>query len=627
MNSYTFDMHYDNASQRSPQSQRGNSLNRQPSRSQFEGYAHLPSSLYTQEDHTQPGRFDHGNFGNMRNATIGGYGGNGYDMGGSSWNGNAFGANGSLNGLGGGSSMRKPNSRGRTGIPNAWMDQQHPPQPPMNPFMGGLGGLAPPQMRSDIMGSESDEELIPTAIVIKNIPFAVKKEQLVQIMTDMGLPLPYAFNYHFDNGVFRGLAFANFTNADETAAVIESMNHFELNGRKLRVEYKKMLPAAERERIEREKRERRGQLEEQHRPIVPATLQTQTSVGSLSSRVGMASSPSPVSARNMKLSAPPSATPTGPFPPSAERPLIPADVDLNDPQALTFYTRLIIFKEDPAKDLMVFPATLEPTERRIVHTLSHHMGLGHVSKPQADGRAVHVYKEPRRLSPPMPQIQALQGERRALNRAATTDFSDFKATESFYGPGGLRTQTSGYLSGYQDAAGQLGAGNNPLRAAKSFADLRSYTPSPVPSTASFPASLSTNVARLQEYARDGAQASTPTIMTPTSSLAERGDSTGLINGLGSMNLGSGFAGSPRGLRGFPSWDRETPGPIGGHRSFSTNFDERGQMRSTQGGPERQPRGPMPERGAGFPRRQNGHMARNSDEISQQSSPPEITVEH
>ena len=35
--------------------------------------------------------------------------------------------------------------------------------------------------------------------------------------------------------------------------VIDAMNHFELNGRKLRVEYKKMLPAAERERIERDR--------------------------------------------------------------------------------------------------------------------------------------------------------------------------------------------------------------------------------------------------------------------------------------------------------------------------------------------------------------------------------------
>lgn len=109
-----------------------------------------------------------------------------------------------------------------------------------------------------------DEELILTAIVIKNIPFAVKKEQLAQLMTDLHLPLPYAFNYHFDKGVFRGLAFANFNTAEETAMAIEGLNNYGLHGRRLRVEYKKMLPAQERERIERTKRGRRGQLEEQH---------------------------------------------------------------------------------------------------------------------------------------------------------------------------------------------------------------------------------------------------------------------------------------------------------------------------------------------------------------------------
>jgi RNA recognition motif-containing protein len=119
-------------------------------------------------------------------------------------------------------------------------------------------------------------------------------------MTDMGLPLPYAFNYHFDNGIFRGLAFANFTTAEETAVVIDALNHYELCGRKLRVEYKKMLPLAERERIEREKRERRGQLQEQHQPVGSAQLQSQPSLSSLSSNIPVATSPSPLSARNSK---------------------------------------------------------------------------------------------------------------------------------------------------------------------------------------------------------------------------------------------------------------------------------------------------------------------------------------
>lgn len=45
-------------------------------------------------------------------------------------------------------------------------------------------------MQNTSYGHEVDEELIPTAIVIKNIPFAVKKEQLVSLMTELRLPCP-----------------------------------------------------------------------------------------------------------------------------------------------------------------------------------------------------------------------------------------------------------------------------------------------------------------------------------------------------------------------------------------------------------------------------------------------------
>lgn len=160
----------------------------------------------------------------------------------------------------------------------------------LQPFSGGLNGaISNGNLRVDHAGSHSSpsdhrssasdaEQLIPTAIVIKNIPFAVRKETLASIMLEMHLPQPYAFNYHFDNGVFRGLAFANFQSAEDTRMVIEAMNGMDVHGRKLRVEYKKMLPEAERERIEREKRERRGQLEEQHRGPM---LHQQASIQSL----------------------------------------------------------------------------------------------------------------------------------------------------------------------------------------------------------------------------------------------------------------------------------------------------------------------------------------------------------
>lgn len=168
--------------------------------------------------------------------------------------------------------------------------QQQPGQPmyasqpmpniPYGHMVNSIDQLRAQQAMYQDARSQQDkkDDLIPTAIVIKNIPFNVRKEVLQAIMMEMNLPQPYAFNYHFDNGVFRGLAFANFSSADETRQVIERMNQLDVHGRKLRVEYKKMLPEHERERIEREKRQKRGQLEEQHRPI---NLTHQSSLQSL----------------------------------------------------------------------------------------------------------------------------------------------------------------------------------------------------------------------------------------------------------------------------------------------------------------------------------------------------------
>jgi RNA recognition motif-containing protein len=74
----------------------------------------------------------------------------------------------------------------------------------------------------------------------------------------LSIPTPYAFNYHVDAaGAFRGLAFANFRLAADADAVVAALNGFDVQGRKLRVEYKKVLQAGEKERIEREKAIRR----------------------------------------------------------------------------------------------------------------------------------------------------------------------------------------------------------------------------------------------------------------------------------------------------------------------------------------------------------------------------------
>lgn len=207
----------------------------------------------------------------------------------------------------------------------------------------------------------SSDEIINTAIVVKNIPFAIKKEQLIDFMTQLGLPLPYAFNYHFDNGVFRGLAFANFATAEETAAVITTLNGRELGGRKLRVEYKKMLPFQERERIEREKRERRGQLEEQHQQASHSKQQTQPhsqkfrpDQGSQSiHNADVAAQPSTSSALGRDFQSAGNVMSLGYA--------YLSTIDLNDPETIQTFTSLLLFKQDPLNSELAIPASYART--------------------------------------------------------------------------------------------------------------------------------------------------------------------------------------------------------------------------------------------------------------------------
>ncbi|KAL9045382.1 MAG: hypothetical protein Q9214_001558 [Letrouitia sp. 1 TL-2023] len=622
------DVYYDQPASRSPGAHRHQQqpLHRQPSR-QFDVYGPMANNVFTPDDHTL--RYDGSRFDRI-NATLQG-GGYGFEMAGAqTWNPNAFSGGNGFSAFGPTGRMKSV-PRGRSTLPPTWLDQQQ------LHTTNGYGAVGPSplgmsQLRPEQYGGDPDEELIPTAIVIKNIPFAVKKEQLTELMSSMGLPLPYAFNYHFDNGVFRGLAFANFTSAEETAAVIDGLNHFELQGRKLRVEYKKMLPLQERERIEREKRERRGQLEEQHRPMGTTQLHSQPSMSSISSHIP-ATTPSPISSRNEK---PGMRMLRQLFKGSADTSR--QDVDLNDPQTLGFYSQLLLFKDDMNREALIFPPRIPPQSRRIIHTLAHHMGLSHLSRGTGEERQVHVFRQAINISPPIPQGSTIHGDpnRRALNRAATIDFNEARSSETgMYGT--LRGQQSSGFLGIPDSPGGFGAQNS-LRAAKSFADLRSYTPSPAPSTASFPAALQSNIARFQNqenYGSVSAVSATPTL-TPTASgsaLGQHRDESMLVNGFSGMSLGGGnlgpTSGSPRRLRGMFSFNQDnqpiTTEPIGSNRTFSMgNYDDQSRDRSGNV-PMRQPRGPAGER-TGFSRgRQNGHQGRGSDELKPSPS-VEIIVE-
>lgn len=443
-----------------------------------------------------------------------------------------------------------------------------------------------PEMRS-FPEKKDMGDLIPTAIVIKNIPFNVRKEYLTSVMIDLHLPQPYAFNYHFDNGIFRGLAFANFQNAQDTALVIDRMNGLDIQGRKLRVEYKKMLPEHERERIEREKREKRGQLEEQHRG--PAH---QVSISSI-------------------------ATTT-----SVQRPAAndrsTGRVDLNDPRTLQFYLDLYVFHNDEHREVHIFPADTTPEDRRLIHILAHNMGLEHTSIGEGENRQVHVSKSKfttaaRQASVQQPGVP-LDGHPRGLSRAATYDFNDRQQHPSVHSIN--RNPT---LAVPNSPETHQHGGMNGLRGVKSFADLRSFSPSPSPSMVSSGALAApqTNghngsTGFLPHYPGDspfGPSLTTPTTPgaglnppPPTSSAPD----ASLVNGLGSLSLGSSYDGNGN----IPGRPRETPGAIGSQRPSAN-----GNNSNNRAIPERQPRGPVSdwENPSGFSRsRANGHMQRGSD---------------
>ena len=305
--------------------------------------------------------------------------------------------------------------------------------------------------------------------------------------------------------------------------------------------------------------------------------------------------------------------------------LIIKDVDLNDPEALQFYNEILIYKQDKQqREPLVFPSTLSPSQRRLVHTIAHFMGLSHVSRGNGEQRQVHVYREDETVSPLLQQGLGLDQDpnRRVLNRAATTDFREGRVADPAVSYATLRGQQSNGFLGIPDSPVGFMNQNNNLRAAKSFADLRAYTPSPAQSTASFPVNLQSNIARFQDNGLGSASSGTPMMNNTNSGHAHENLIT---TGLSNMSIGTsiGNGGSPRRARLGMPWDESTTStaPIGANRSFMNNYDESRGGSTVPILPSRQPRGPAVERGQGFAarNRQNGHQQRNSDELKQQNS--------
>lgn len=357
----------------------------------------------------------------------------------------------------------------RSALPSQWLDSSPPDARSLSPqnnsdfsSAGGsppLGHLSTPSIPPVVPAQNSEDEIIPTAIVIKNIPFNVKRETLLELIASLSIPTPYAFNYHLDQqGAFRGLAFANFRQSADADAVVAALNGFDVQGRKLRVEYKKVLQAGEKERIEREKairRMRSMQLEKEQQAVAVGPVGV-TSVGvaplyedygtALPSPFGATRSFSAGSIYQQQYS-PPSlssaisssqynlsittAPATSAMPPPQQQQLPPPaptpsgseksvlnELDLNDPSTLEIYSRILLFKEDPMRDELAFSRTLSAKQRRIVHLVAQKLGVYHYSIGEGEERyAVVTRIDPQR------QQQTVQRPPHTLSRAPSAYLS------------------------------------------------------------------------------------------------------------------------------------------------------------------------------------------------------------
>ncbi|KAJ3728876.1 hypothetical protein C8R42DRAFT_279190 [Lentinula raphanica] len=345
----------------------------------------------------------------------------------------------------------------RGGLPSQWLDNTSDSRslsPQNNSDFSSAGGsppmshLSPPPIAPTTPSQNPDDEIIPTAIVIKNIPFNVKRETLLDIIASLSIPTPYAFNYHLDQqGAFRGLAFANFRQAADADAVVAALNGFDVQGRKLRVEYKKVLQASEKERIEREKalrRMRSMQLEkEQITPgyedygnvLSSAAFSPQRSFSS-SSYQQQQSQYSPPHISNMpspfSLASAPAAPQSFPPAPSSDKGSS-NELDLNDPSTLEIYSRILLFKDDRMRDELAFSRMLSPKQRRVVHLIAQKLGVYHYSVGEGDER----YAVVTRIDPQRQQAQRVPTLSRAPSAYLTPTGSTISAA-----PGSLRMKKS-----------------------------------------------------------------------------------------------------------------------------------------------------------------------------------------
>jgi len=90
-----------------------------------------------------------------------------------------------------------------------------------------------------------NSEFKTATLVLKNLPFQLKQEKLEEILNSFESK-PLNVSYLYDGtGMFRGMAFVKYKEIDHATKVFEKLNGFEITGRKVRVEYKRIVKEPE----------------------------------------------------------------------------------------------------------------------------------------------------------------------------------------------------------------------------------------------------------------------------------------------------------------------------------------------------------------------------------------------
>ena len=270
---------------------------------------------------------------------------------------------------------------------------------------------------------------------------------------------------------------------------------------------------------------------------------------------------------------------------------------MNDPTVLQFYIKLFLFSKDDSQEILVFPNDTSPEDRRLIHILAQDMGLQHSSYGEGENRQVHVSKnKSNMLATGHVHMQAtgvgLDLHPRGLSRAATFDLSH-TALHSHQRAANLA------VPGSPDGHPSM----NGLRGVKSFADLRSFSPSPSSSDKLTHANLGGAGMFGVHYTSDGPFG--PSLAVPTTpgtgiNTSAPSDPSTLVNSLGSLSLGTMHDTSAG-----HAARAQAPGAIGSKRPG---------VGAGRANPERQPRTAEWETSTGFGGgrgRANGHMPRGS----------------